>query len=76
MQLSTEEADGLDQVAKMHRCVCLQEGYVVAHGVVIKVLMDDDGIDWILCVSNLAGIHVTYTHYNDNVLPGERERES
>lgn len=73
MQLSAEEADGLDQVVELHRRVCLQEGYVIDHGFIIKILMDDDVIGWILFMSNHFGIHLSYTNYNNDVLPRERE---
>lgn len=71
MLLSAKEADGPDQVAELHRCVCLQEGYVIGHGFIVKVFMDDDGIDWVLLVSDHSGIHLSYTNYGDSVLPAE-----
>lgn len=76
MQLSAEEADGLDQAAELYCRVCLQEGYVIRHGFIIKILMDDDGVDWILFMRNHFGIHLSYTNYNDDVLPRERARET
>lgn len=71
MQLSAEEANGLDQAVELYRRVCLQQGYVVFHRYIIKVLMDDDGVDWILFVSNQFCIHLSYAHYSDSILPGE-----
>lgn len=76
MQLSAKKADGSDQVAEPHRCVCLQEGYVIVHGLIIKILMDDDGVDRILFMSNHFGIHLSYTNYDNDVLPREKARES
>lgn len=65
MQLSVKEADGPDQVVELHRRVCLQEGDVIHHCFVIKVFVDDDGVDWILFMSNHAGIHISYANYSD-----------
>lgn len=76
MHLAAQEADGLDQVVELHRRVCLQEGYVIAHCFIIKVLMDDDGTDWILLVSNHFGIHISYSNYNNSILPRKRAGES
>lgn len=74
MQLSAEEADGPDQAVELHHRVCLQEGYIIAHCFIIKFLMEDDGFDWIVFVSNHFGIHLSYANYSDNILPGEREQ--
>lgn len=76
MQLSAKEADGSDQVAEPHRCVCLQESYIIVHGLIIKILMDDDGVDWILFMSNHFGIHLSYANHNNGILPREKARDS
>lgn len=73
--LFVQEADGLDHIVEMYGRFCPQEGYVIAHGSVIKVLMEDDHIDWVLCVIHLSGVHVSYTDNSNDLLPREERQQ-